>query len=87
MVVCDVWAKCCECVAKTCFYTLYLVVCGSASSKVIIVHRGQVIVNETHGVDNLHGASSGHGGLDVTTHQLAGCEGERGAHALAASEQ
>lgn len=47
----------------------YLMVCWPATSKVIIVHGREVIMDQRHGVHNLHGASGGHSCLDVTCRQ------------------
>jgi len=58
-----------------------------AAAEVVVVHAGEVIVDEGHGVDHLDGAGSGHRGGGGAAHKLAGGDAENGAHALSAGEE
>ncbi|MPM71090.1 hypothetical protein SDC9_118053 [bioreactor metagenome] len=67
-------------------FTKRFVVAGLASAHVVVIHRGQIIVNQRIGVDHLQRA----GGIDrvlrVTAAEFAGRHAERGADSLAAGE-
>lgn len=49
----------------------HLVVGGLAAAEVIVVHGGEVIVDERHGVQHLHGTGCGHGLRDAAPDSLA----------------
>lgn len=51
------------------FLNPHLVVGGAPPPEVVIVHGRQVVVDEAHGVDHLHGTRSGHGLLQVAWQQ------------------
>lgn len=58
-----------------------------AAAEVIVVHGGEIIVDERHGVQHLHRARGGHGLRDVPSHGLARRQTEARPHALAARQQ
>jgi len=48
---------------------------GFATSEVVVVHRGQVVMDEAHGVNHLQRARRGHRCLHGSAHQLAAGQG------------
>lgn len=64
-----------------------LVVGRFTAAEVVVVHAGEVIVDEGHGVDHLDGAGSGHRGGGGSSDELAGGDAEDGAYALATGEE
>jgi len=65
----------------------HLVVGRLAAAEVVVVHAGEVVVDERHGVDHFDGAGSGHRGGGGAANEFAGGDAEHGAHALAAGEE
>ena len=64
-----------------------LVVGRLATAEIVVVHRGQIIVDERVGVDALHGAGERHGVGFAAATGFGGGEAERGAHAFAAGKE
>lgn len=56
-------------------------------AKVVVIHRGKVVMDERHGVDHLRAHGRGHGGLHRAPEHLAGGDGKDGPHALAPGHQ
>ena len=54
-----------------------------SSTKVVVVHGGQIVVNEGHGVDHFQGDGRGHGDLLGSAKHFAGGQAEDGSDALA----
>jgi len=51
-----------------------LVVGGLAAAEVVVVHAGQIVVDERHGMDHLGRAGGGDGSGLVATDELAGSD-------------
>jgi hypothetical protein len=58
-----------------------------AAAIIIIIHRGEVVVDKGIGVDALNGARQGHGLSLGTTTGCGGGKAKSGAHAFAAGKQ
>mmetsp|Transcript_38678 Transcript_38678/g.121161 ORF Transcript_38678/g.121161 Transcript_38678/m.121161 type:complete len:397 (+) Transcript_38678:293-1483(+) len=58
-----------------------------AAAQVVVVHGGQVVVDEAHRVDHLHAHASRQGLLDRGTEEFGGGDHEHGADALAAGHE
>ena len=54
-----------------------------SSTKIVIVHGRQVVVDEGHGVDHFEGDGRGHGDFGGTAKHFAGGQTEDGSNALA----
>jgi len=61
----------------------YLVVGGSATAEIVVIHTGQVVMDEGIGVDTLDGTGGGQGGDFVATGGPGGGEAKNGAQAFA----
>ncbi len=59
------------------------VTCGAPAAQVVVVHAGEVVMNEGIGVDAFHGAGGGEGVFGKAAAEFRGREGEGGAQALA----
>lgn len=60
---------------------------GSPTAEVIVIHVGEVVVHEGHGVDHLRRAGGGHGGALISADELAGGDAKEGPDSLAAGEE
>jgi len=58
-----------------------------AAAEVIVIHAGEIVVDERVGVDAFDGTGVGQGGVDGAAAGLRGCEGEDGAKTLAARKE
>ena len=64
-----------------------LVTGGAAATKVVIVHRGEVVMDERVGVDTFDSAGQRHGVSGASTTGFCGGECQDGADALAAGKK
>ena len=60
---------------------------GSAAAEIIIVHAGQIVVDEREGVDHLHRRRKGQGGLGISAKESAELQSQGGAYPLASRHQ
>ena len=68
-------------------FTENLVVCGLAAAHVVVVHAGQIVVDQRIGVHHFDGAGKRHRFLLRAAAQLAELERQHGAHALSAAQK
>ena len=66
---------------------VHLVIGGSAAAQVVVVHGGEIVMDQRHGVDHLQGNAGGHGQFAVGAGQLAGRQAEDRPQALASRQQ
>ena len=66
---------------------VHLVVGGPATAQVVVVHGGQVVMDERHGVDHLHRHRRGHGQIGVAAGQLTGRQGQDRSQPLATGQE
>mmetsp|Transcript_15015 Transcript_15015/g.32258 ORF Transcript_15015/g.32258 Transcript_15015/m.32258 type:complete len:419 (-) Transcript_15015:61-1317(-) len=66
---------------------VHLVVGGLAPAEVVVVHAGQVVVHQRHGVDHLQRARGGHGHGGVLCEHFARGDAQGRADALATRQQ
>ncbi len=64
-----------------------LVRCGTPAPHIVVVHRGQVVVNERVRVHQLDGRRRGENGLGLGTRGLCGRQAEHRTHSLAACQE
>ena len=62
-------------------------VCGLAAAELVVIHAGQIIVDEAVGVQHLDRAGNGHGFFHVAPRDAAELQHQHGADALAACQQ
>ena len=60
---------------------------GLSTSQIIIVHGGQVVVNQRHGVDHLQGDCSRHGNFFGTTKHFTGRQTQDGSDTFSSRHQ
>jgi hypothetical protein len=59
---------------------------GSSAAKIVVIHTGEVIVDEGVGVQNFEGEAGEEGGIGFAASGFAGSHAEDGAEAFAACE-
>ena len=68
-------------------FTVDLVVRGPAPAQIVVVHAGQIVVDQRLGVDHLEGDSRGQGRLRRPADSLGGSQGQDRPQTLATGEQ
>ena len=68
-------------------FAIAAVVCGATSTEIIVVHAGEIVVNEGVGVNAFNGASGGNCKGLFSTNGSSGGEAEDGAKAFAPCEK
>ena len=68
-------------------FAIDAVVCGATSTEIIVVHAGEIVVNEGVGVNAFDGASGGNSDGLVSSHSPSGGEAENGAKPFASCEK
>jgi hypothetical protein len=68
-------------------FTKDAVIGGAAAAKIIIVHAGEIVVNQGVGVDAFHSASGGNCERLVSPNSPSGGEAEDGTQAFASCEK
>ncbi|SBO42933.1 protein of unknown function [Cyanobium sp. NIES-981] len=68
-------------------FPVHLVIGGAAAAQVVVIHGGQIVMDQRHGVDHLQGHRRWHGPLAVTTGQLTGRQAENRPQPLAPGQQ
>ena len=66
---------------------VYHMVGGAAPAELVVVHGGQIVVNEGIGVDHLHAAGEGQGILHPAAAHAAGLQGQHRPDPLASGQQ
>mmetsp|Transcript_34370 Transcript_34370/g.97637 ORF Transcript_34370/g.97637 Transcript_34370/m.97637 type:complete len:234 (+) Transcript_34370:1343-2044(+) len=63
-------------------FTIDNMICGFSTSQVVVIHAGQVVMNQTHGVDHFQGHRRRHGNRLVSAKHFAGRQAKDGADSL-----
>ncbi|MPM29213.1 hypothetical protein SDC9_75753 [bioreactor metagenome] len=62
-------------------------VSGPATAQIVVIHTGQIVMDERIRMDHFHGAGKGQGQRAVAAARLAEFKGKNGADALASGKQ